>query len=78
MARVALIRDTTTVEWFQALLKRNVLNTGSWRTRTDLHYASTYWCEHTYNRRSRQRGLRRRAPIEFNLEFTRYTIHAAT
>ena len=54
-----------------------VLNTGPWRTRAELHYAITYWIEHTNNRRRRQRGLGRLTPIEFELAFTSTTTQAA-
>ena len=50
MGRVASAGDNAAMESFWALLQRNVLNTGPWRTRAELHYAITYWIEHTYNR----------------------------
>ena len=65
------------METFWALLQRNLLNAGPWRTRTELHYAISYWIEHTYNRRRRQRRLGRLTPIEFELAFTSNTTHAA-
>jgi transposase InsO family protein len=77
MGRVASAGDNAAMESFWALLQRNVLNTGPWRTRAELHYAITYWIEHTYNRRRRQRGLGRLTPIEFELAFTSNTTQAA-
>ena len=77
MGRVASAGDNTAVETFWALLQRNVLNTGPRRIRAELRYATTYWIEHTYNRRRRQRRLGRLTPIEFELAFTSTTTHAA-
>jgi len=77
MGRVASAGDNAAMESFWALLQRNVLNTGPWRTRAELHYAITYWIEHTYNRRRRQRRLGRLTPIEFELAFTSNTTQAA-
>ena len=57
--------------------QRNVLNTGPWRTREELHYEMTCWIEHTYDRRRRQRGLGWLTPIEFEPAFTSNTNHAA-
>lgn len=65
------------MESFWPLLQRNVLNTGPWRTRAELHYVITHWIEHTYNRSRRQRGISRLTPIEFELAFTSDTTHAA-
>ncbi len=77
MGRVTSAGDNAAMESFWALLQRNVLNTGPWRTRAELHYEITYWIEHTYNRRRRQRRLGRRTPIEFELAFTTSTQAAA-
>ena len=77
MGRVASAGDNAAMESLWALLQRNVLNTGPWRSRTELHYAITSWIEHTYNRRRRQRGLGRLTPIEFELAFASKTTQAA-
>ena len=47
MGRVASAGDNAAIESFWALLQRNVLNTGPWRNRAELHYAITYWIDHT-------------------------------
>jgi len=69
MGRVASAGDNAAMESFWALLQRNVLNRQTWRTREDLHFAITFWIEHTYNRRRRQRGLGKLTPVEFELAF---------
>jgi len=78
MGRVASAGDNAAMESFWALLQRNVLKVGPWHTRGELHYAITYWIEHTYNRRRRQCRLGRLTPIEFELAFTSNTTQAAT
>lgn len=70
MGRVASAVDNAAMESFWALLQRNVLNSQTWRTREDPHYAIIYWIEHTHNRRRRQRGLGRLTPVEFELAFS--------
>jgi putative transposase len=77
MGRVASAGDNAAMESFWALLQRNVLNSQTWRTREDLHYAIVHWIEHTYNRRRRQRGLGRLTPVEFELAFTDNAAQAA-
>jgi len=49
MGRVTSAGDDASKESFWALMQRNVINAGLWRTRSGLHYAITYWIEHTYN-----------------------------
>jgi putative transposase len=56
------------MESFYSLLQKNVRR--RWRTRDELAYQITYWVEHTYNRRRRQRGLGRLAPVEYELAFS--------
>ncbi len=58
------------MESFYSLVQKNVLNRRRWRTRDELAYEITYWIEHTYNRRRRQRGLRRLTPVEYELAFS--------
>lgn len=70
MGRVSSAGDNAAMESFYALLQKNVLNRRRWRTRNELAYEITYWIEHTYNRRRRQRGLGRLTPVEFELAFT--------
>jgi transposase InsO family protein len=70
MGRVASAGDNAAMESFFALLQRNVLNRRRWRTRNELAYAVSFWIEHTYNRRRRQRGLGKLTPVEFELAFT--------
>jgi transposase InsO family protein len=77
MGRVASAGDNAAMESFFALLQRNVLNQRRWRTRGELAYAITYWIEHTYNRRRRQRSLGKLTPVEFELAFTPAETHVA-
>ena len=77
MGRVASAGDNAAMESFFALLQRNVLNQRRWRTRSELAYAITYWIEHTYNRRRRQRSLGKLTPVEFELAFTPAETHVA-
>ena len=70
MGRVSSAGDNAAMESFYALLQKNVLNRRRWRTRNELAYEITYWIEHTYNRRRRQRGLGKLTPVEFELAFT--------
>jgi len=53
------------------LLQKNVLDTRRCETRDELRLAIVTWIETKYNRRRRQRGLGKLAPVEFE------TIHAA-
>jgi transposase InsO family protein len=69
MGRVASAGDNAAMESFWALLQRNVLDQGPWRSRDELHDAIVFWIEHTYNRRRRQRGLGKLTPVEFELAF---------
>jgi len=77
MGRVASAGDNAAMESFFALLQRNVLNRRRWRTRSELAYATTFWIEHTYNRRRRQRALGKLTPVEFELAFTPADAHVA-
>ncbi len=65
------------MESFFALLQRNVLDRRRWRTRSELAYTISFWIEHTYNRRRRQRALGKLTPIEFELAFTPTEAHVA-
>lgn len=77
MGRVASAGDNAAMESFWALLQRNVLDSQTWRTREDLHYAIAHWIEHTYNRRRRQRRLGKLTPVEYELAFTHTNVQAA-
>jgi len=77
MGRVASAGDNAAMESFWALLQRNVLNSQTWHSREDLHYAIVHWIEHTYNRRRRQRSLGRLTPVEFELAFANNVAQAA-
>jgi putative transposase len=77
MGRVASAGDNAAMESFFALLQRNVLNQRRWRTRNELAYAISFWIEHTYNRRRRQRSLGKLTPVEFELAFTPAEDHVA-
>jgi transposase InsO family protein len=77
MGRVAAAADNAAMESFWALLQKNVLNQRRWHTRAELTYAITYWIEHTYNRRRRQRRLGRLTPVEFELAFAPETTTTA-
>jgi transposase InsO family protein len=77
MGRVASAGDNAAMESFFALLQRNVLNRRRWRTRSELAYAISFWIEHTYNRRRRQRVLGKLTPVEFELAFTPLEDHIA-
>jgi transposase InsO family protein len=77
MGRVASAGDNAAMESFFALLQRNVFNQRRWRSRNELSYAISFWIEHTYNRRRRQRVLGKLTPVEFELAFTPAMVHAA-
>ena len=77
MGRVASAGDNAAMESFFALLQRNVLNRRHWRARSELAYAISFWIEHTYNRRRRQRVLGKLTPVEFELAFTSLEDHVA-
>ncbi len=77
MGRVASAGDNAAMESFFALLQRNVLDRRRWRTRSELAYAISFWIEHTYNRRRRQRSLGKLTPVEFELAFTPAEAHVA-
>jgi transposase InsO family protein len=77
MGRVASAGDNAAMESFFALLQRNVLDQRRWRTRSELAYEISFWIEHSYNRRRRQRGLGKLTPVEFELAFTPAEAHVA-
>ncbi len=58
------------MEFFYSLLQKNDLNRRRRRTRNELAYEITYWIEHTYNRRQRQRSLGRLTSVEHELAFS--------
>ena len=51
MGQVASAADNAAMESFFALLQKNVLNRGPWRSREDLRIAVVTWIERTYHRR---------------------------
>lgn len=77
MGRVSSAGDNAAMESFYSLLQKNVLNRRRWKTRDELAYEITYWIEHTYNRRRRQRGLGRLTPVEYELAFSDLAADAA-
>jgi transposase InsO family protein len=77
MGRVASAGDNAAMESFFALLQRNVLDQRRWRTRDELAYAISFWIEHRYNRRRRQRALGKLTPVEFELAFSPAEAHVA-
>ena len=77
MGRVASAGDNAAMESFWALLQRNVLDSQTWRTREDLHYAIAHWIEHTYNRRRMPAPPRQTHPVEYELAFTHTNVQAA-
>jgi transposase InsO family protein len=77
MGRVASAGDNAAMESFFALLQRNVLDRRRWRTRSELAHAISFWIEHTYNRRRRQRSLGKLTPVEFELAFSPTEAHIA-
>jgi transposase InsO family protein len=77
MGRVASAGDNAAMESWHALLQKNVLDRRRWRTRDELHSATVFWIEHTYNRRRRQRALGKLTPVEYELAFTAQAAVAA-
>ena len=77
MGRVASAGDNAAMESFFALVQKNVLDQRRWRTRDELAYAISFWIEHSYNRRRRQRALGKLTPVEFELAFSPAEAHAA-
>jgi putative transposase len=70
MGRVGAAGDNAAMESFYSLLQKNILNRHrTWATRAQLRYELTYWIEHTYNHRRRQRALGKLTPLEFELAF---------
>lgn len=70
MGRVGACGDNAAMESFFALLQKNVLDTKRWKTREELRIAIVTWIERTYNRRRRQRRLRKLTPVEFEAVHT--------
>ena len=65
MGRVGSSGDNAAMESFFSLLQKTVLDTRRWPTRQQLRLPIVVWIETTYNRRRRQRALRRLTPVEF-------------
>ena len=64
MGRVASSADNAAMEFFLALLKKNVLDRKTWDTREELRIAIIHWIERTDHRRGPQRSLGKLNPIE--------------
>ena len=47
MGRVGACGDNAAMEWFFALLQKNVLDRQRWQTRNDLRLAIVTWIERT-------------------------------
>jgi len=77
MGRVSSAGDNAAMESFYSLLQKNVLNRRRWKTRDELASEITYWIEHTYNRRRRQRNLGKLTPVEFELAFADSAMNSA-
>lgn len=75
MGRVASSSDNAAMEFFLALLQKNVLNIRRWATRDQLRLAIVTWIERTYHRGRRQRALGKTTPIEFEIVY--WPAHAA-
>jgi transposase InsO family protein len=65
MGRVGACGDNAAMEFFFALLQKNVLDRKRWTTRAELRLAIVTWIERTYHRRRRQARLGGLTPIEF-------------
>ncbi|MGY4650121.1 transposase InsO family protein [Mycobacterium sp. URHB0021] len=65
MGRDGAAGDNAAMESFFSLLQNNVLDRHRWDTREHLRTAIVTWIERTYHRRSRQAGLGRLTPVEF-------------
>jgi transposase InsO family protein len=70
MGRVGACADNAAMESFFSLLQKNVLDRKRWTTRDELRIAMVTWIERTYNRRRRQRALKRLTPVEFETIYT--------
>lgn len=65
MGQVGAACDNEAMEWFFALLQKNVLDRERWKTRDELRIAIVTWIERKYHRGRRQARLGRLMPIEY-------------
>jgi transposase InsO family protein len=65
MGRVASSVDNTMIESFWSTLQRELLDTQSWSTRSELAAAIFEWIEAWYNPRRRHTSLSNLAPAQF-------------
>ena len=65
MGRVASSVDNTMIESFWSTMQRELLDTQSWLTRSELAAAIFEWIEAWYNPRRRHTSLGDLAPAEF-------------
>ncbi len=77
MGRVGSAADNAAMEFFFALLQKNVLDRHRWVTRDQLRIAIATWIERTYHRRRRQATLGRLTPIEYEIIMTQPAAQAA-
>ena len=75
MGRVGACGDNAGMEFFFALLQKNVLDRHRWTTQEELRLAIVVWIEKTYHRKRRQRRLGKLTPIE--LETINMALNAA-
>lgn len=73
--RVGACGDNAAMEWFFALVYKNVLDHQRWSTREQLRLAIVTWIEKAYHRKRRSRRLGVLIPIEF--ETDNRTTHSA-
>ena len=67
MGQVGAAGDNAAMEYFFALLQKNVLDRRDWDTRDELRAGIITWIERTYHRRRRQVRLGRLTPVEYEL-----------
>lgn len=76
MGRVASSVDNTMIESFWSTMQRELLDTKTWSTRTELAAATFEWIEAWYNPRRRHTSLGHLAPAEFEALHTAATAAA--
>jgi putative transposase len=67
MGRVGSSSDNAAMESFFSLLQKNVLDTRRGETREEPRLTIVVWIETKYNRRRRQRALRKPTPVKFEM-----------
>ncbi|QZN84877.1 integrase core domain-containing protein [Cellulomonas sp. C5510] len=76
MGRVASSVDNTMIESFWSTMQRELQDTKTWSTRTELASAISEWIEAWYNPRRRHTSLGDLAPAEFEALHTAATAAA--